>query len=103
MQVIGWISILVGLLYAGKVSGILLIIIGIAVVYVMRKTKRNETEMNRSVFQAQIKKTKGLKKLLGMTKQERKRDVPAASLLTRPPIKPKEGKKQKPDWFIYTK
>jgi hypothetical protein len=103
MQVIGWISILVGLLYLRTVSGVFLIIIGSAVVYVVGKIKKSEVDLMRNVFQTQIKNLKGLKKVLGIAKHESGRDVPANILLTKPNSKPKGGKKQKPDWFIYTK
>jgi nucleoside permease NupC len=103
MQVIGWISILIGMLYFRKVSGILLIIIGIVVVYIVRKSKKNETELTRRVFQAQIKKTGRIKKVLGIARQESKRDFPTNALPTIPNIKSKVGEKQKTDWLIYTK
>jgi hypothetical protein len=102
MQAIGWISILIGLLHFRKVSGILLIIIGIAAVYIMWKRNNNELESTRSMFQAQIKKTKRLKKAQGIAKQESKRDFPANALPTIPNIESKGRKVEKPDWFIYT-
>ena len=103
MQALGWISIITGLLYFRKVSGLLLIIIGIAVVYVIRKSKKNESELTRSVFQEQIKRIKDLKKVLKIGRQESKSDFLTASLPTINKIEPDKEKKQKTDWFIYKK
>ena len=103
MQVIGWISILTGLLHFRKVSGILLIIIGITVVYVKWKSKKNEIEITHGVFQAQIKRTRRFKKAQGVARQQSKDDFPINDLPTLPKSKPKGENIQKPDWFIYSK
>jgi hypothetical protein len=103
MQVIGWLSILIGLLYYRKVSGILLIIIGIAVVYVALKHKKHELEFMHKLFQAQIKRTRRLKKAQGVDKEPDKGDVPIRKLPTVPTSKSKGKSIKKPDWFIYTK
>ena len=102
MQVIGWISILTGLLHLSKASGILLIIIGIAVVYVVWERKRNEIESTRRVFEAEIKRTRRLKKGQGLASQHSKRGFPANDLPALPNLESKGKNIQKPNWFIYT-
>jgi hypothetical protein len=97
MEAVGWISILVGLLHFRRVSGIVLIIIGIVVVYVVRKSRKDESEYTLRLFQSQIKRTRR-----GIARQRRTRDFTVSDLQVRPSSEAKGKSTKKPDWFIYT-
>lgn len=101
MQVIGWISILVGLLHFRKVSSIFLIIIGMAVVYVVRESKKNEIELANRVVQAKIRLTRRFKKAPKVAMEQTKRDFLIRDLPKPPKLKSKEKNTEKSDWFIY--
>lgn len=97
MEAIGWISIVIGVLHFRKVSGILLIIAGIAVVYVMRKSRKDEHEFAHRLLQTQIRRTRR-----GIARLRRTRDFTVSDLRTLPNPESKGKNSQKPDWFIYT-
>jgi len=92
MQVMGWISILTGLLYFRKVAGILLIIIGITVVYVAWKSKKNENELTHREFQAKINMTRRFKKAQKVAKEQSKRDFLIKDLSKLPNLESKAKK-----------
>ena len=100
MQVIGWASILMGLLHFRMVSGILLTMIGIAVVYVERKNEKEESKFSLSVLQANIKRMRRTKKAQGIVRRQGEGDFPTNDFLTSFKIQPKVKKMQKPDWFF---
>lgn len=102
MQVLGWISILTGLFHLRNGAGIFLVIIGIAVVYFVRKSKKTESELIRTVFQDQIKMIRRKKEPLGRNKQD-KSAFPADALTAAHLRKIKKKNTKKSGWFIYTK
>jgi hypothetical protein len=97
MQAIGWTSILIGVLHLSKAAGIILIVIGIAVVYVVRQSKKDEMEVTHKLSQVQLKRTRR-----GIKRQQRTRDFAVSDLQTLPNRESKGKNVQKPDWFIYT-
>ena len=103
MQVIGWIGIIIGLLHYRKVSSLFLIIIGIAVVYVVRESKKNETELANRVVQEQIRMTRRFKKAQKVSMEQSKSDFLIRDLSKRPNLKSKEKNTEESDWFIYRK
>ncbi len=103
MQVLGWMSILIGLLHFGKVAGILLSSAGIAVVYVVRKSKIDEFALTRRVFQTTIRKTvRRNKKVREMARRQKGYAFPASTLPTQTDFEAAEKSRQESDWFIYT-
>jgi uncharacterized membrane protein (Fun14 family) len=102
LYVLGWMSIFVGAFHLRKASGVFLLIIGIAVVVVVRKGKRTEFDAARSLFQANIRKLWRLKKTGRFADKRSAPDhsTTAFSLLTNFGSKRKSKIKKKSDSFI---
>ncbi|HLA26397.1 MAG TPA: hypothetical protein VJZ49_00720 [Syntrophales bacterium] len=103
MQVIGWIGIIIGLLHYRKVSSLFLIIIGIAVVYAVRESKKNETELASRLVQAKIRMTRRFKKASKVAMEQTEGDFLMRDLKKPPKPQSQEKNVKKSDWFIYGK
>ncbi|MCG6538186.1 MAG: hypothetical protein L7F78_26590 [Syntrophales bacterium LBB04] len=103
MQVMGWISIITGLLHFRKAAGLMLILIGAAVLFAVWRSKKNEFSSTHRTIREKIIMTRRLRRGQEIAGRPKNRDFPGKGLPTRPELESKGEKKPKRDWFIYTK
>jgi hypothetical protein len=100
LYVVGWMSIVVGVLHLGKASGALLLIIGTAIVFVVRKSEESEVESARKSFQANIKRLWRLRKTRKIAGQQSESDLSEKESPLLSNLGPKRKKTKKSDWFF---